>query len=121
MDARQREIIRALAQLAWADGEVTPEETELISQFADKLGLSLIDKISQLDSGLAAPDDAPVDLEAVLPDYQSRKDAMQMLVTLCFAGGQVKDSEMKYLGEIAVKLEISAQDLEEMRQNAVKA
>lgn len=118
MDDRQREILRALAQLAWADGEVTPEETELISNFADRLGLSLIDKIATMDSGLAEPDRAPVDLQKVLPDYASRKEAMQMLVTLCFAGGQVKDSEMQYLGEIAVKLEINAADLEEMRQNA---
>lgn len=119
MDARQKEMLRALAQLAWADGSVSTAETDLIADFAEKLGVSLVERIAEMDSGLSQPPDpTPVDLEAVLPDHESRLEAMQMLVCLCFADGQLDPGEMSYLGDIAVKLGIGAQELDAMRQAA---
>lgn len=117
MDDRQRQILRALINMAWADGEVVPEESSMIARFADELGVSLIDKIQSLDAGLSGQgQQIEADLESVLPDHASRLEAIEMLVSLSFADGRLDDNEMKYLGTLAVKLGIGADELDQIRQ-----
>ncbi|MGE0495883.1 MAG: DUF533 domain-containing protein [Vulcanimicrobiota bacterium] len=117
VDDRQRQILRALINMAWADGEVVPEESSMIARFADELGVSLIDKIQSLDAGLSGSgQQIEADLESVLPDHASRLEAIEMLVSLSFADGHLDDGEMKYLGTLAVKLGIGADELDQIRQ-----
>ncbi len=119
MDERQKNILGALIQMAWADGKITPEETQMISSFADRLGISLVDRISELASGLSQRrEEQEIELEKVLPDHASRLEAMQMLVSLSFADGSLDSGEMDYLGRLALRLGIQAHELEQMRQSA---
>lgn len=115
------EMLLALAQLAWADGEVAKEETETITRMADRIGVNLVERIATLDKGLSQPPESDlVHLEEVFPDQEQRRTALQMLVTLSMADGRVDPAEEEFIRNMAARLQISEQDLDGMRAQAEK-
>ena len=116
MEDGKSKLLLALAQLAWADGEVAEEETEMITRMADRIGLNLAERIAALDKGLSQPPDSePVELEHYFPDPGQRREALKLLVTLSMADGTVHPAEEVFIKNMATRLQVPAEELDGMR------
>ena len=119
MDRRQHQLVKALFAMAWADGDASDREVEVLSRLMERVGLPLEERLAVMDAFLSDPDlAAGASLETVLPDVTSRMEAMELLVMLCFCDQQLAPAEMEILHQMAVRLEITAPQLEEIRHRA---
>lgn len=121
MQPQQAEMVKALLKMAWADGEASEEEVEVLSRLMVRLGLPLAERVTVLDGGLSAPIEEKDHLEQALPDRDSRLQAMEMLLTVCFSDETLAPQEISYIQDLAGRLGISAPELETLRQRAMKA
>lgn len=112
-----KEIADALYQLAWADGEVNQREVDVISALLERLGLPLVERLASMDRALSQPPGLSaggVELECAA----QRERAMQSLVTLCFADGNLHPEELRLIGDLALAWGIRAEQLDAMRRTA---
>lgn len=117
MTELQAETARCLFRLAWADGHVNQNEVDVISGLLERLGLSLIERLSAMDAGLGQlHEDRP--LETTLTRPEDRLQAMEMLIRTCFADGSAHPKEVSLLGDLALRWGISADELERLRLSA---
>ncbi|MEW6277803.1 MAG: TerB family tellurite resistance protein [Candidatus Eremiobacterota bacterium] len=116
MNPRQVEILKSLFRMTWADGDASDEEVEILSRLLARLGLPLAARVVALDLGLSNPDVPEDQLESVLPDRESRLEAMEMLLSVCFSDGRLDPRELDYVREVAGRLGLHAQDLEALRR-----
>lgn len=120
MDDSQRDaVINALFLMAWKDGVVLAEEKSCLDRILVKLGVPRKDILTLINERSAQPP-GPDELEKVLPDHESRLTAMKMLIAVCFADNDLAMEELDYLYSLAVRLEISADELEVLREEALK-
>lgn len=123
MNSQSREILRSLAEVAWADGEVTEEERALLFTTCFQLGASE-EEVEELHEILGEPDSNPPsqdELKAVLPDKASRLNVMRALLTMSFVDGALAFAEYDVIEKKCAELEISAEELETLRQEALEA
>lgn len=121
MEPRVDQLVQALFQVAWADGEVTAEEVTALTHMLRGLGLSLSQTICLLDQHLTErPDGELVDLRALFSDRQEQLEVVQALVTLSFADGRLAPEEMGYLEYLITQVGITGEELEVMRAKAVE-
>ncbi len=121
MQAQQAEIVKCLFKMAWADGEATEEEVDVLSRLMGRLGIPLMERVIVLDGGLSEPIQDADHLEQMLSDKESRMQAMEMLLQVCFSDENLAQQEVAYIQDIAGRLGISAPELETLRQRAMKA
>lgn len=120
MDDIQRDaVINALFLMAWKDGVVLAEEKSCLDRILVKLGVPRADVMRLIDQRSQQPP-GPDELEVVLPDHESRLVAMKMLIAVCFADNDLAMEELDYLYSLAVRLEIKADELEALREEALK-
>ncbi len=122
MESQKREIIKSLAEMAWADGEVTDEERALLFSTCMQMGASE-EEIAELKSVLGPPSkEASGDgLKAVLPDKASRHNVMRALLTMSFIDGALGFAEFDLIEKKGQELEISPEDMETLRKEAIRA
>lgn len=118
MEATQKEIVKSLVQMAWADGEIAPEEKTFLTQVLLTLGCTK-EEIDTLNP--AEIDMSPPALESVLVDRDSRRNTMRALLAMSFVDGTLSFSEFDYIQKIAKMLQLSDDDLEELRVEALAA
>lgn len=118
MDQREKEIVKALIQLAWADGRWTPNEEALVGLILARIGLST-DEIEALKSQYRDPTEL-AELERVIPDKPRRLNAMRLLLAVAYADLDVPDEEALYLGKMATRLGISPAELEGLMEETVQ-
>ncbi|MCA9793379.1 MAG: TerB family tellurite resistance protein [Candidatus Eremiobacteraeota bacterium] len=116
MDAQNKEIIKSLVKMAWADGEVSHKEQELLAAILLKMGCSE----EEVDGLGEAPEEDPR-LDEVLPDKESRMNIMRALMTMSFVDGILSFDEFAYINRLAEQLDISNDELETLRQEALVA
>lgn len=122
MDRRQAQLVKSLFAMLWADGEAEDREIDVISRLMERVGLPLEERLALMDAFLSDPDLARIEsIESVLPDMQSRHEAMELMITLCFCDQQLAPEEMEILHQLAVSLGITSQQLEEIRHRAQRA
>ena len=110
-------VLSAFFELAWSDGQITPQEAEFLSALADEMDLSLGARIPLLVRGLTAPPDNPVEnLGEILVDEDERFQVAERLVALCFLSSELSFKQTQTLAGLALQLNIRAEDLEEMRR-----
>ncbi len=120
MDDSQRDaVINSLFLMAWKDGVVLAEEKSCLDRILVKLGVPRKDILTMINERSQHPP-GPDELERILPDHESRLVAMKMLIAVCFADNDLAMEELDYLYNLAVRLEISADELEELREEALK-
>ena len=93
--AQKQEIIKSLANMAWADGEVTENERALLFTVCFQLGASE-QEVDELHEVLGKPDNIPdglAELKDVLPDKESRKNVMRLLLAMSMIDGAISFSE----------------------------
>ena len=108
--------------MAWADGEVTDEERALLFSTCMQMGASE-EEIAELKSVLGPPSGEPAadGLKAVLPDKASRQNVMRALLTMSFIDGALGFAEFDLIEKKGQELEISAEDMETLRKEAIRA
>lgn len=119
MQAQQAEIVKCLFKMAWADGEASEEEVEVLSRLMTRLGIPLSERIIAMDGGLSEPEQGQDHIEDLLPDRESRLQAMEMLLAVCFSDQQLAPQEVSYIEDLSRRLGISAPELEALRQRAM--
>ena len=119
MAEKKQEIARALVQLAWADGQLTPEETELLAKYLKQLGY---DEATAAQAWLT--ENQPVDyagLRQALPDLAERIEVMRELINLSCADDALTFDEFDLVDKMAQALEISEEQMEALRVEASSA
>lgn len=119
MNEQSRAIIQALANMAWADGQVSPEESALILKAVAAAGTPA-DEVEELASLLASAP-APVDLRAADLDEEGRLGVMRALLIMSFMDGHVSFAEYAQIESMQRELGISQEQLDTLRAEAVAA
>jgi uncharacterized tellurite resistance protein B-like protein len=118
MDEREREIVKSLMQIAWADGRWTPDEEALVGLILARIGLTP-GETEQMKSQYSDPNKL-AELERYIPDKPKRLNAMRLLLAVAYADLDVPDEEAAYLAKMAAKLDISPQELEDLMQETIR-
>lgn len=113
----QSEMAQIMFRLAWADGQVKQAEVDLIARLLEKQGVPLARRLAWMDEGLSQPPTASASADPMT--QPERIDAMEGLIRLCFADGQAHDQELKLLGDLALRWGLNAEQLEELRKQAM--
>ena len=121
MNSVQLEVAKGLFQLAWADGSVQEQEVHLIAGLLQRMGVSMAERLAMMDEALSLPFSALPDLDAVLPNRESRMAVMNQLVSVCFADGAAHPGEIEILGNLALRWGVTAEELEELRRKALQS
>ena len=120
MDTQNKQILRSLAEVAWADGEVTEDERALLFSICLQFGATE-EEMSDLKEVLGKPNGEPGDLNGVLPDKESRLNVMRSLLIMSFVDGALAFAEFDLLAKKADELEITRDEMETLRQEALSA
>jgi uncharacterized tellurite resistance protein B-like protein len=121
LDARQTELVKSLFKMAWADGHVTEQEVDVLSDILDRLGLPLAEKLAVMDFGLSEPRLGEDRIDDVLTDHDSRLQALEHLITVCFCDLNLDPAELRLIEELSLRWGITAGELERLRQKALQA
>ncbi len=116
---RRREIIKSLAQVAWADGELVEAEKKLLADILIKIGCKP-EEIKKIENNPVKSTTALAQLDKVLPTHVERRSALRDLITLAFCDGECCFHEFLYIERMAHKLGVSSQELEELRDQALQ-
>lgn len=110
-------LLKTLVALAWADGQIQPEEFEWVEKVLLAAGVGQ-DEAKGL---LAEPHELPaaVDLRAAVPETEERLTLLRFLLTVSLADGETSAPELACLRELSDRLEIPADKLEELRLETV--
>ena len=116
-------LLRALFHMVWADDIVSPEEVAALNVILRKFGYPLSEIICIFDQNLSEPpeDRSPVRLEELFESREDQKKALQALMTVCFSTGGIDPEQVGYIEGLVVRMGLSAQELEELRQQAMEA
>lgn len=118
MNDRQREIVKALIQMAWADQRWAPEEESMVANVLLRMGCESAE-VEQLKDALKQyPDMAH--LETHIPDHDSRLNAMRLLLAVAFADNALASEELDYIQRMASRLSINDTELDQLRQEALR-
>jgi uncharacterized tellurite resistance protein B-like protein len=99
-------FLKVLSTIAWADGELSNSELNIIKSFYRKFKLNS-HQISELRSYLAAPipkkeqDDLFRQLVAELKSSKERKEIIKDLEAMAYADNKIKDEEKELLEQFA--------------------
>lgn len=105
--------------LAWRDAVVRPEEIGCLRHLLFRLGYRHEEVQAWLEAGTQAPpDEAFEPLAVALPDHDSRRTAMRMLVALTFADHETAPQELEVLGKLARQFGYGAEELDAARRYA---
>lgn len=112
MHEQDKAIVKSLISVAWVDGIVTNEETEVIEALLQAFGADE-DESAELRDYAKTPrslDEIPLtDLSA-----EDRRTLLQHAVLLSFVDGEQSDAEKALLDELAVKLRIPSDEAAEL-------
>ncbi|MFA5504216.1 MAG: hypothetical protein WC423_02245 [Vulcanimicrobiota bacterium] len=122
MENRNQVILRALSEMARADGKVTDEEKALLLDTCLQIGASPEETEELKDLlGSSEASGSPVDLKCALPDHASRLKVMKILMTLSFIDGTLDFAEFKVIESKAKELGVNPDELESLRLEALAA
>ena len=111
MNAQEREVLKSLVQIVWADGTIDDREREMMGRLLAELELSRKD-IIEVGAMMTEATDLP-DLDVILARGQEEKDdLMKLLLALAMDKGHLNPPEMRYVQAIATKLEIDKEALD---------
>lgn len=117
VDDREREVLKSLVGVIWADGDVSDKERAILGNILLKLGYTE-DEI--IEVGKFMQDGASPDLDGLFPRADSRRKLMKVLCNLSAADGATSLGELRYLNAMARQLQIEPEELAEIRAEVEK-
>lgn len=119
MKTKQREIIKCLIQIVWADGNVDDREREILGQMLVDMELTREEVSEVAKIMMEAPD--PPDLDAILEEgAESKRDFMKVLLALAMSKGTLNPPELRYVQAVANKLGLGSDELEKLKAQVRK-
>ena len=113
--------MKSLAEMAWADGQVTEEEKAMLLNVCLQLGASP-EEAEELKEVLGQPTKPQEgELKDVLPDKASRLNVMRIIMTMSFIDGAMDFAEFDVIQNKAKELGLSSEELETLRKEALTA
>ena len=113
--AKRRQQLRNLVVMAFADGSLGEREVNLVADRCAELGLDEYDLRKAVEFGLG--DDAAIELPA---DSDDRVDLMRDLVRMMAADGRLEENEKRLFALAAVKMSMTAADVEKLIDEAME-
>ncbi len=122
MENSRDELVKALFHMAWLDEVVTPHEVRALTSVLRQLGYSLPEVLHLLDSHLCErPKDLDLrPLDEIFRERDIQLQALQALMTVCFSGGQIHPEQIGYIEGLILRMGLTAEELELLRQNALR-
>ena len=118
MDARQSLLLKTLVQMAWADRKLVDTERELLQKMLTHLGATP----EEIEDFETLPEEVDLDqLVSTLPGPAERREAMRLLLQIAFADDALTFEEFDLVDRLAGALGLSEDELEELRQEALKS
>lgn len=109
-------VLRAFFELAWADGSIADSEARYISELGEEMNIPLGQLIPLLAQGFTIPPKERLEnLGDYLLDNDERYLVAEKLVALCFITEELSFKQTQTLASLAVQLNITAEQLEEIR------
>jgi uncharacterized tellurite resistance protein B-like protein len=121
MDDQSRQIIKAMVEMAWADGHASPEESSLLVRALQEAGANPND-VEEFGKLLSRPNDgeaAQIDPSHLDPD--KRLSVMRALLIMSFMDGHVSFAEYSQIERWQKELEIAPEQMEILRAEALAA
>lgn len=119
MDEQSKEVLKGLAEVAWADGKVTAQERALLFHVCLQMGASA-QELQEMED-IFGKQAVSAELQSVLPDKATRLNVMRALLTMSFVDGALGFAEFELLTQKSEELEITAQEMETLREQASRA
>lgn len=119
-DAGETVLLRFLARVVHAGGEVQPEERAALLEIASQLGVDGGEAAGILDDEAARASDV-AELAGRLPDGETRTEAFGLGCVISCAAGPAGDAERALLLAFARGAEIPPQDAERILDQLVDA
>jgi uncharacterized tellurite resistance protein B-like protein len=114
-----REIIKGLIQIVWADGTVDDREREILGKMLAELDLTQKD-LQEVGQMMTQAPELP-DLNAVFAQgHEEKSDLMKVLLALAMSRGHLNPPELRYIQAVSSRLEISKDELEQLKQEVRK-
>ena len=113
MKIQEREILKSLIQLVWADGNVDDRERLILGRMMSELDLSIkdIQEVGQM----MTEEPEPPNLEVILQkDKAEKSELMKLMLAFAMVKGHLNPPEMRYVQAMAAKLGIEREDLDEL-------
>ncbi len=114
MNAQEREILKTLIQIVWADGQVDDRERDILGKMLVELDLTPKD-IAEVGQMMTEAPEAPQLAEVLSKSPTERRDVMKVVMAMAMDNGHLNPPEMRYVQAIATKLEIDKDQVEEIR------
>jgi tellurite resistance protein len=112
MHDQDRAILKSLVSVAWADGRISEEETEVLEALFQAFEANS-DDIAEIREYAKTPRSlADIPLSELSAD--DRKMLLQHAVLLTFIDGEQAPQEKKLLGELCEKLRIPAEEVDSL-------
>lgn len=108
MQDQELAIVRALVPVAWADGEFAQKEREMLDAFLEAYGATEQQKKDLRE--YAKEKRTLEDIELQELSAGDRRVLLQNAVLITFADGEQHPAESKFLGELAARLRIPAEE-----------
>lgn len=116
MEQHQEAMVKSLVAVAWADGRVQDEETEVIEALISAFDIQgeQADEIRQYAKSPRTIDDVPLtDLSA-----HDRRMLLQHAVILTYIDGRQTDDEVQVLGALVSKLNLPEDEAKSLLETA---
>ena len=111
-------IVKALVPVAWADGEYTEREKEMIGALLSAYDATPDEKEHVL--GFATEKRSLDDIDLQELSAQDRRVVLQQAVLLTFVDGDQSPAEVAFLGQLAAKLKIPAEEAQSVMAAAAE-
>ncbi len=117
MEERKVEILRAMFEVAYADGNFDPYEKVAMANILGYLGYTP-DEVRSIGATSSAGDLARLD--QVLADREERLEALGDLITVALADGLITNEELDYLKAMAARLGFSEEEFTDQKMAVFK-
>lgn len=108
MDEQEFAIVRALVPVAWSDGEFADKEKEMLDALLEAYGASDAQKTQVREYAKERRTLEDIELQDL--STADRRVLLQNAVLMTFADGHQAAAESKFLGELAARLRIPAEE-----------
>lgn len=119
MDQEKRSVLNCLFRLAWADGDFGAEEKSVLDRLMSRMGLSRSEIMNEINAHSQGPPEDDGGLN--ITDPESKREAMKMILMVCFADQQIPEGEVEFIAPLALRLGFTAAQLQELRGEVEQA
>ena len=112
MHEQEFAIVRSLVPVAWADGDFAAKEKEMLDGLLEAYGATDAEKAQLRDYAKEKRTLEDINLQDL--SAGDRRVLLQCAVLMTFADGVQNPAESKFLGELATKLRIPAEEAKQV-------